>query len=63
MFIDLPLTLFFITQNSKYSEPGYIEHLRTLNTFSFPVSVHDVLHDVDLRAFLVNQSLPPAILE
>ena len=38
-FIYLPLILFLFHPTSKYSEPGYIEHLRTLNTFSFPVSV------------------------
>ena len=36
-FSNYPLFLFHPTSN--YSEPGYIEHLRTLNTFSFPVSV------------------------
>ena len=39
MFIYLPLTLFLFHPTSKHSEPGYIEHLFTLNTFSFPVNV------------------------
>ena len=39
MSIYSPLTLFLFPTTSKYSEPGYIEHLHTLNTFSFPMSV------------------------
>ena len=39
MFLQLPLISFIFHPTFKYSEPGYIDHLRTLNTFSFPVSV------------------------
>ena len=39
MFIALHLTLFLFHPTSINSKPGYIEHLRTLNNFSFPVSV------------------------
>ena len=39
MFTYLPFTLFLFHPTLEYSEPGNIEHLLTLNTFSFPMSV------------------------
>ena len=39
LFKNVYLFTFDFHATSNYSEPGYIEHLSTLNPFSFPVGV------------------------